>query len=239
MHILVTRPIAQALKTRERLEAFGHEVSLAPMLEIVFPACPELDAQAFQAITVTSSNALEGLVQRPDRDLLCALPLYAVGDRTAQRAERMGWHRVRSASGAVDDLTSLLQSEFSPGADRILYACGVDRTGDLDTKLIAAGFDVTIAEVYHARAVGDLQPTIAEALRQRVFDAIFVYSARTASVLLDAVHEADLLEAARDTVICAFSEAVAAPFRSLGFENIVVSSQPSERILFKELCLQG
>lgn len=239
MHILVTRPIAQALKTRERLEAFGHDVSLAPMLEIVFPACPELDARAFQAIAVTSSNALEGLMQRPDRDLLCALPLYAVGDRTAQRAERMGWQRVQSASGAVDDLAGLLQSELSLGADQILYACGVDRTGDLDTKLIAAGFDVTVAEVYHARAVADLQPTITDGLRQCVFDLILVYSARAASIFLDAVREADLLSAVRAMQICVFSEAVAEPFRALGFVNIVVSSQPSERTLFKELCLQG
>lgn len=239
MHILVTRPIAQALKTRERLEAFGHQVSLAPMLEILFPVDLVVDLDEVQAIAVTSANAVEGMVQRPDRDQLCDLPVFAVGDSTAQRAERAGWRKVHSAAGAVDDLAQLLQSSLSRDAGTILYAAGTDRAGDLSGSLGDAGFRVRIAEVYRARGVEHLPESVAEALRRGELDAIFVYSTRTAGQFLACIRSLDLMESLRAARICALSPAIAEPFRVAGCSNVMISGEPNERSLFADLQLQG
>lgn len=239
MHILVTRPIAQALKTRERLEAFGHRVSLAPMLEILFPVELAIDLDGVQAIAVTSTNAIEGMMQRPDRDQLCDIPIFAVGDSTAQRAERAGWRKVYSAAGTVGDLARLLQSSLPRDAGSILYAAGADRAGDLAGTLQNAGFQVVLAEVYRARAVEHLPTSVVHALCDGNLDAIFVYSMRTAGQVLACMQSQDLMQSLRAVRICALSPAIAEPFRVAGCRNVMVSSEPNERSLFADLQLQG
>jgi len=239
MHILVTRPIAQALTTKQRLEAFGHEVSLAPMLEIVFPVCPDIDPDVYQAIAVTSANAIDGLLQRPDIEGLRALPLFAVGDNTAQRAEWFGWESVRSAAGNADDLARLIASTVSGDKGRVLYAAGSERTGDLEGKLEAGGFMVDVAEVYQARPVERLPEAIVEMLQGGQVDAVFVYSARSAQIFLDCIRELGMLEALADTRVCTLSEAIAAPFRQAGFDDLTIAHEPNEISLFKLLQLQG
>lgn len=239
MHILVTRPIAQALKTRERLEAFGHQVSLAPMLEILFPVDLALDLDGVQAVAVTSANAIEGMVQRQDRDQLCDLPVFAVGDSTAQRAERAGWRRVYSADGALDDLAELLKTSLSRDAGSILYAAGADRAGDLAGTLRDEGFQVLLAEVYRARGVDHVPGSVAAALRRGELDAVFVYSTRTAGQILDCMRSLDLMHSLRAVRICALSPAIAEPFRLAGCQDVMISAEPNERSLFTDLQLQG
>jgi len=239
MHILVTRPIAQALKTRERLEAFGHQVSLAPMLEILFPVESVIDLEGVQAIAVTSANAIEGMIQRPDRAQLCNVPIFAVGDRTAQRAERAGWRTVHSAAGAVGDLARLLQSSLSRDGGSILYAAGSDRAGDLAETLKTVGFQVMLAEVYRARAVEQLPVSVVRELCDGNLDAIFVYSARTADQLLACMKSLGLMDSLRTVRICALSPAIAEPFRAAGCRDVMVSGEPNERSLFADLQLQG
>ena len=239
MRILVTRPIAQALKTKERLEAFGHDVCLAPMLEIVFPACSDIDPGQFRAIAVTSLNAIDALLQRADRDQLQSLPMFTVGDKSARQAERAGWQQVTSASGTVDDLVALLASKYCDSTGSILYAAGVNRAGDLAGGLATQSVEVVTAEVYHARPVDHLASEIVDKLRQDRMDAIFIYSARTALIFLQCVRNVDLLAEVRRIRTCVLSEAIAAPFRAAGFENMTVATEPNESSLLKDLRFQG
>lgn len=239
MHILVTRPIAQALKTRERLEAMGHRVSVAPMLEIVFPVELTVDLDRVQAIAVTSANAIEGMVQRPDRDRFCRLPLFAVGESTAQRAERAGWRQVLSADGGVDDLARLVMTSLSCGAGSVLYAAGADRAGDIAGALADAGFQIVLAEVYRARPVEHVPVSVAEALRRDELDAVFVYSARTARHFVACIRSLDLMRNLRAVRICALSPAIAEPFVAAGCPDIMISDDPNERSLFAGMQLQG
>lgn len=237
VHVLLTRPRSQALKTKARLEALGHEASLAPLLEIELMAGALPAAASYSAILVTSANAVEALLRCPEADVLRQVPLYAVGDSTAEAAERAGWCAVHSAGGDAAALAGLAGRRLRPGADRALYAAGRERTGDLEGRLRAAGIAVDLAEVYRTRPVGTLPQSVAEGLREGRFDAILVYSARTARLLLDCLAESDLVSEARRVRIGALSEAIAAPFRAAGFGRVVSPGEPNERALLKELGL--
>ena len=235
MHILVTRPIAQALKTRDLLRAMGCKVSLAPMLEVVFPDLAFLEPERFQAILVTSSNAIDGLLRHAAIEGLRAVPLYAVGDGTARAAERAGWYDVHSAAGAVDDLAALAAATLKRGGKHVLYAAGSHRTGDLEGKLGACGLSVEVAEMYRVRTVETFPPAVAAALMHGEIHAVVVYSARAAAAFVACAERSDLTRASKKLRFCALSPAVAAPLLQAGYARVAIAGEPTEAALFREL----
>jgi uroporphyrinogen-III synthase len=112
MAILVTRPQPDNASTAAALRARGWEVLAAPMLrfeKVILSFDPDAD---FGAVIVTSANALRALADQPVADhllqLQLQLPLFAVGDRTAQAARDLGFARVFSAEGDAAALRELL-----------------------------------------------------------------------------------------------------------------------------------
>lgn len=60
MHLLLTRPAIEAKASAARLEALGHAVTLAPMLEIVVDSRVGIDPAGLAAIAVTSPRGVRG-----------------------------------------------------------------------------------------------------------------------------------------------------------------------------------
>ncbi|MEM1050155.1 MAG: uroporphyrinogen-III synthase [Pseudomonadota bacterium] len=227
------------MKTRSRLEAGGHRVALAPLLEIVFRTCPGIDAVRYAAILVTSANGVEGLVHQPEGPSLRGLPLYAVGDRTALMAEQCGWTDIRSASGNVNDLAALVSAELPVSAPPLLYGAGVDRSGDLAGALQARGFQVDVFEVYEARAVPVLPDPIVGDLRDGRIDCVLLYSERTARTFVEAVKASGLSETVSRLPIGVMSAPVADVVRQAGCQNAVLAEEATEAALLKGLGLTG
>ena len=92
------------------------------------------------------------------------VPLYTVGDATAQAAEEAGFASVFSAKGRVGELAGLLIAQLSPGGGAVLYAAGADRTGDLEGRLVQAGFRCRLQVVYRAEPVDRLDAATAAAI---------------------------------------------------------------------------
>ena len=62
MRILVTRPQPDADNTARLLRESGHEVIIAPLLEIVATDIPEsFDLTGIQAVLITSANGVRAL----------------------------------------------------------------------------------------------------------------------------------------------------------------------------------
>ncbi len=104
MAVLVTRPHPDNETTAATLRARGFEVLLAPMLRfesLAFPGDPDAD---YAAIIVTSANALRGFESHPEARRLLTLPLFAVGEHTADAARRVGFGTVSASKGGVNGL---------------------------------------------------------------------------------------------------------------------------------------
>ena len=84
MRVVVTRPQADGERTAAALEALGHEVLVAPLMRIE-PIAADL-AGTWSAIVITSANALQAAPATIDK----TLPVFAVGDRSAEAARRAG-----------------------------------------------------------------------------------------------------------------------------------------------------
>lgn len=231
MHLLLTRPIEEAQASATRLEGMGHRVTLAPMLEVVVDRQVSIDPAGIAAIAVTSPRAVRALALRDDFAQLSALPLLAVGDRTAQLAREAGFEHVESAAGDVAALAILVGDQVDPAQGAVLYACGRDRHGDLEGRLAAAGFDAQLREVYRAEAIHVLNEAAHKGLMDGQIDAVLIYSARTAAAFLDAVMQAGLHSVLARLTILAISPAAAEPFAGADVKRIMVAKRPDESAL--------
>src|SRR5262245_45808721 len=103
MRLIVTRPEPDATRTAEALIRLGHVAILSPMLDVANESRVAVPQERFQAVLVTSINAVRTLAGISDRAPITGIPIFAVGDRTALEAKRAGFATARSADGAVDD----------------------------------------------------------------------------------------------------------------------------------------
>ena len=226
MRLLVTRPQAEAERTAQALRRLGHEVVLAPMLQIE-PVQASLDAGRWSAIMMTSGNAARAIAQHSARTALAGLPVFAVGRQTAVAAREAGFADVVSAEGDAGDLAQLVRTRASKHGP-LLYLAGNDISRDLAGELAKSGIAVETVVIYRAEAVGALPDDAREALASGALDGVLHYSRRSANIFLDCVAEPRLRDAARPLIHYCLSRRVAEPLAGQGFADVRVASGPQE-----------
>lgn len=237
MHLLLTRPLADALPLAGLLEATGHEVLLAPLMEIVPAEGAELDLEGAQALLATSSNAVRAIAAGGAAERARRLPLFAVGDATARTAREAGFADIHVAGGDVDKLAALAGERLSPEAGRLIHIAGRERAGDLRGALERRGFAVDVAVLYRAKAAGSLSAEAVAALSAGAIDAVLLYSPRSAAIWARLVAGHGLGDAARRITHLCLSPAVAealAPLALAG-DGVLVAGRPRQGDLLRLL----
>ena len=213
------------------MRALGHTVTISPLMR--FRAVPDvrLPKRRYQAVLVTSANAVRVLLDHSERDLFADSPLLAVGDRTALMARRAGFAKARSAGGSVDDLVALVGSTCRPDAGPLLYLAGQARSGALEGRLEETGFSVDLRVVYDMEDAGGLSETVAGALRAGEIDGVLIYSQRSAAAFALALRAAGLAPLAGVHAFC-LSEAAARPLATVFEGPVHVAEKPDQTYLF-------
>jgi uroporphyrinogen-III synthase len=224
--VLVLRARADAARTAVKLRAMGFAPLLSPVLEIVATGAGTAES-VFDAVLATSAKGLEFCAEPGGAQ---SLPLHAVGARTAQVAQSLGW-RPDLVAGDAHALTPLILARYKTPA-RFLYLAGRDRQDDLETGLRASGHDVTIVETYEARAAMALAPQIFDALAKGEIDAALHYSKRSAEIFVALARDAGLTEALGEVDHLALSKDAASPLPCAR-----ISERPDEEHLLR--LLQG
>ena len=209
------------------------------MLEIIFTVADLPKAADHGAILVTSANAVAALSSHQTATEWRSLPIYTVGARTAEAADRHGWSEIRSAEGNADDLAALVIDRLTGSPTPVLYACGTDRAGDLETRLRDSGVPVTLAEVYRARMIETFPEPVSREIRKGAIDLVMLYSARSAEAFVRALERESLLAEARLMAFGVLSEAVAGPLHALQGTSVAIAAQPTETALLRELGLDA
>jgi uroporphyrinogen-III synthase len=224
--MLVTRPEPDASETAGRLGALGIAGVCCPLLvhETLDTSLP--DPQGFAAIAVTSANALRALSERGAIEPYLHLPFYAVGGKTAAAATALGFRDVTPAEGTFGALTELLAHSGISGP--IFYPSARDVSGDLVRSLAPYGHTVVNAQVYAMNPVAELPETIADDLKRGAYDAVLLYSRRTAETFVRlAASYVDEAQRKQLGMLC-MSEAVAAPVFDAHFVRVGLAEEPSE-----------
>ena len=229
VRLLLTRPEPDAQRTAAVLRARGHDVIAAPLLRIEPVTEAQIGAGPWAAILITSANAAHAVAAHARVASLRALPVFAVGRRSAEAMAAAGFADVISADGNVSDLVRLVAARMQPAAP-LLYLAGEDRSGDLAGDLCARGFAVETTTIYRAIAATALPPAAAQALASGI-DGVLHFSRRSAEAYVDAARAAGLLANALKPVQFCLSAQVAEPLAQAGAATIRVAERPNEAAL--------
>jgi uroporphyrinogen-III synthase len=214
MRLLVTRPAPDNERTAAALRRLGHDVVLAPLLQIEAVAA-DLGAPPWSGILITSANGIRALAHHPRRGELLALPVLAVGASSAEAARAAGFADVRSADGDATDLARFAAQRFEGARHPLLYLAGEDRSGDL----AVAGLTVRTVVIYRASTAQTLPSASGR------IEGVLHFSRRSVETYLACGGEVS-----GRTHYC-LSARAAEPLTAAGATRVVIAARPDEASL--------
>jgi uroporphyrinogen-III synthase len=239
MAILVTRPLPDGKTTADALRAKGFEVLLAPMLRFEPVTFHDDRDTQYGAVIVTSANALRAIEARLKDSLLLKLPLFAVGERTAQAARAMGFAQVISAdsdaTGLRERILASVKAKALKKTSPLLYLAGADLARDLPGELGERGFTVVTQTTYRMVAVPNLPEAARNAFAAGELEAGLQYSRRSARAFIEAVRGGGVEISALSLPQCCLSAGIATVLRDAGASQVIVASSPDEDALLVAL----
>lgn len=209
--ILITRPEHQARSTVKALEQEGLEALQEPLLVLKKISHERADYSDYEALVFTSGNSFEFWdYERIDK----ALPIIAVGPRTADIAGEHGFTNITNIDGAAADVMAHL------GDRRALHIGGHHISQNF-------GSNVDRLIVYEAEAVQALSARCKEALLNDEIDLISFYSTRTAKVFSRLIQEEGLESTLESVGVLSISENVVRSVRVLPWGVLYKSKKPN------------
>ena len=203
MKIMITRPVEDALPLADKLKTMGHEVVIAPVLQIVARAGVEIPQRPYQAICLTSANGVRVL---ENVDALKTIPVLAVGPQSKQLALDRGFLNVQAKGGDVIGLAAHVAKTLQPSDGPLLYISGSQTSGDLEGKLRGAGFVVDRVITY------DAKPATLKGFENEIQSSqvVLLYSPRSAKLWVLAINNLQLQHVAATLIHICLSPAIAA-----------------------------
>jgi len=234
MYVLVTRPEPAAERTAAALIARGHEVWKVPLMRVE-PVAADLSGR-WGAVIITSANAPAAIADNPAHEALRQLPLFAVGERSAQAAREAGFANVASAGGDVHDLVQLLRERQADTVAPLLYLAGEERAADLIGELAARGIAAEMRVVYRA-VTAPFPDELVAALEAGDVQAVLHFSKRSAGTFIAGARDAGIAEQAMAVRHYCLSAQVAEPLIAGGAKRVAVAPRPEEAALVELLPL--
>lgn len=234
MRVVVTRPRPAAERTAAELERLGHQPVLLPLMmaehrpgALTAPPPPET-----AALVVTSAEALRALAaeslecQKP----YLALPLYAVGERTAETARQLSFETVITGPGNGGALADVVLADLGEQPAAVLFLAGHPRSPDLEDALAKAGQPVTVRECYRMVAA-TVEATAIATLTGQPPDVVLLYSSETARRFVEVIGITQSSDTWRDTRFLCLSGKIASVLPDRYQANAAWPAEPREETL--------
>ena len=255
LHILITRPAAQALPWASQLENLGAKTSRQAMLEI----CPLSDTTSIQAaknkimnldeytkIIFVSQNAVNYGVAEIDKywpQLPSNVDFFAVGASTAKLlADKLydfgsNVHYPKHAMNSEALLA--LDSLKSVAGDKILIVRGCGGRTHLSLKLEARGALVDYCEVYERQRPKNIDIGVVAALKKSELTAVVsVHSGETLDnlyKLIQTYSDTETLYWMQQTPLLIPGHRVAQIAKDLAFKHIIVAENATHESMIEAL----
>jgi uroporphyrinogen-III synthase len=202
-NIVILRPEPGASKTFEKAVAQGLNAVKLPLFEIEPLAWVPPNLSDFDGLLVTSANAIRQAGAGLER--LKSLPVYAVGQATAEAAEEAGFKVAKAGIAGVRNLLGKIHSDL-----RLLHLAGEDR---IDPR--RAWQKITAVPVYRSRVIDPVDPGGLEG------SVVLVHSPRAGERLAEIAHE-------RSTIAVAAISRAAAQTCGGGWKQIAFVTRPND-----------
>lgn len=226
MHLLVTRPEAEAAAFRAQLEALGHVVTIEPLLLIdTFPIARDA-LRGTAGIIATSRNGLRALADSPAIGAARGLPLVAVGPGTAQLGRDLGFAEVITGPGTGAELVPLVVEMAGTIGGPLTHVRGEEVAFDLRAALSGRGIELRELVAYRSVPADALGQNTQKLLTDGKVDGVILMSPRTAGIFARLIGVAGLEKATCNLVLLCLSKAVAAAAEPIGSARVEVADTP-------------
>lgn len=213
--IMITRPAADGAALADAVTAAGFRPLSAPLLAIHLLPENVPDLRPAAAAVFTSANAVRAV-----RDVVPALPVYAVGPATGRAARAAGFADVTVADGDAVSLNALLARAGLAGP--VYHLSG----RDIAAPIIVPGVAVRRYIVYEAEKIFSFQDDVVDALRGGTVAAVTILSARTGAAFADAVAAQGLTDTLKTIKALCISDTVLHSVANLPWRGVAVANHP-------------
>lgn len=230
MRLLLTRPLQESQAFESLLKGLNIEIAIEPMLEVQMnPNFVWSYAEEIQAFLVTSQNVFfhPNIKEVPKH-----IPLYAVGDKTAERAYQSGFSKVICGHQNARSLETLVlqTAKFNKGS--IIYLSGDVIRYDFESSFKEKGFIYERFIIYYVTPVSFLTPEVQADIYNQQFSMICFFSPRTAENFIKIL--SPYTNYKKILAIC-ISEAVADKLVHTQWRNIRVASTASNDGMLEQI----
>ncbi|MCX8505805.1 MAG: uroporphyrinogen-III synthase [Alphaproteobacteria bacterium] len=259
MRFLITRPHEDAAPLANALQAMGHETLIAPLMTIKQTEVWKFDSiPDCQAIAISSANGARALMTSlkewppPHRDWLQTLPIFCVGDATAEILAPLNLRRLYNAKGHGGDLAHLIAAQLHPDDGGIEYLCGRVTTENFAQNLSQAGFDLRAQPLYDAVAATHLPLVLRQFLHEAVVQkcdkmpassgaekisgaaasAVLMFSTRSLQIFEELIEQENSTNLVTDLDLYCLSPTIAATAR-LSYRNIFCAARPNQAAMIE------
>ena len=224
--LLILRPLDGALQTEKRARELGFRTVVDPLFTVEPIQWSAPAAQDYDGLLLTSANAV--VCGGAQLDAYRSLPVLAVGQATAQAAEKSRFNVVETGqSGGQQLLDALAADRYR----RLLWLAG-----EQHSKLDAGERRLDIVPVYRSRA-NALGERAVTALQAETI--VLIHSARAGRQL---VSELDRLNIAKDRHDALVFSAKVAEAAGQGWRSLHIADRPDDESLLSlasRLCQSG
>lgn len=216
--VLITRPSPDAEDFAAAVKEIGYVPLIDPLLTATYYATLPVEPPP-QAIVATSAHAFA----TPAPAAWVRLPVFVMGQNSAQAARAAGYQNILSANGKFTELLRLLERTLVP-AGEILYLRGETIRHDLKMHLPRSVIREQV--VYAMQGAELLADTTRTAIRSGTLDTVTLFSARTAQVFSQLVGRQALTDDLRSIKVLCLSAAVLESVDNLPWRHAEVAGQP-------------
>ncbi len=226
MRVLVTRPQEEAVAFASELKKNGLQPVLCPLTNVTHLRV-SLPDKKFSHIVFTSRNGVKAFAALTDkRDL----PVFAVGEATANLARGLGFTVKIVADNSVGHLAALIPLETSV-SETLLYVCGQHRAGDLQRLLNDQNRECEQIILYEAKAVEVLPDRVLKSLESSEVSAATFFSPRAAQIFLRLLPAEFHKSVFADVRLICLSERIADVFKEKRQAHIIVTKSPDTKAM--------
>lgn len=225
-HALVIRQREEAIPLANSLREKGVVPYVFPLFNPHFLSLPPLETP--QGLIITSKNALRSLRRRID---FYTLPLYTVGDKTAEFAKSLGFSNVLSAAGDSKDLCHLILQKVSPSKGFLLYPSGEITKGNITEILTEAKFEVRRHIVYTLESRKELPSSLKKALAQGKISYVLFFSPHTTTLFIHLLKKENLEAIAEKMTALCLSQDVVKKALDVAWREVWESPHPTVKAM--------